>query len=647
MNFSIRIKEYKIFFYRLLLVYLFYFVARLFFYAFNQELLDVTTFSEFLNICYRGLSFDTTAILYINSLFLLMSLLPLFVNTSKAYQKVVIWVYFVTNLIAYATNFIDFIYYKFTFTRTTTAGLESVENEDNKMGLLFTFLIDYWYVFLLFFITSYVWIKLYKRVEIEKQTYPNKITYVLSSIVIFCGIAVLTVGGIRGDFKHSTRPITLVDANRHVSKVAHSDMILNTPFAIIRTINKNYFKKRKGVDQKVIVDTFNPIKKYNRSVTKKPNVVVLIVESFAREYIGSFNEKSGIDGYEGYTPFVDSLAQHSLIFPNAYANGRKSIHAMSSILAGIPSFKVAYTSSPYSNQKTQSMVSAFNDMGYDTSFFHGAPNGSMGFLGYSNILGFDHYYGKTEYNNDDDFDGLWGIWDKPFLNYTSDVLSKKQEPFMATLITLSSHSPYKVPEAYKGKFPKGNVPIHKCVGYTDEALKEFFKKASKEDWYENTIFVITADHCNQIYYDEYVKMVNRFAVPILIFKPKNKIVGKDYSLAQQIDIYPTIMDMVGYNKPFMSWGRSLVGDDLQEPYAITHNGSTFQFMNKGLICSMDDKNILGYYDIEDKGLKNNLKENTTKEMEVLGQKAKGFVQDYMNRIIDNKLSATPIRQLNN
>ena len=643
MNFSIRIKEYKIFFYRLLLVYFFYFVARLFFYAFNQELLDVTTFSEFLNICYRGLSFDTTAILYINSLFLLMSLLPLFINTSRAYQKVVIWVYFVTNLIAYATNFIDFIYYKFTFTRTTTAGLESVENEENKMGLLFTFLIDYWYVFLLFFITSYVWVKLYKRVKIKEQNYPNKIAYVLSSIIIFCGIAVLTVGGIRGDFKHSTRPITLVDANRHVSKVAHSDMILNTPFAIIRTINKNYFKKRKGIDQKVIVDAFNPIKTYNRTVEKKPNVVVLIVESFAREYIGSFNEKAGIEDYEGYTPFVDSLAQHSLIFPNAYANGRKSIHAMSSILAGIPSFKVAYTSSPYSNQETQSMVSAFNEMGYDTSFFHGAPNGSMGFLGYSNILGFDHYYGKTEYNNDDDFDGLWGIWDKPFLNYTSDVLSKKQEPFMATLITLSSHSPYKVPAAYKGKFPKGHVPIHKCVGYTDEALKEFFKKASKENWYENTIFVITADHCNQIYYDEYAKMVNRFAVPILIFNPRKERVGKDYSLAQQIDIYPTIMDMVGYNKPFMSWGRSLVGDTLQKPYAITHNGSTFQFMNEGLICSMDDKKILGYYDIEDKGLENNLKEHTTQEMKVLGQKAKGFVQDYMNRIIDNKLSATPIK----
>jgi phosphoglycerol transferase MdoB-like AlkP superfamily enzyme len=88
---------------------------------------------------------------------------------------------------------------------------------------------------------------------------------------------------------------------------------------------------------------------------------------------------------------VDSLAQHSLIFTNAYANGYKSIHAMSSVIAGIPSFKDAFTSSPYPKQKTESLVSTLKNEGYSTSFFHGAPNGSMGFLGYANILGFDHY----------------------------------------------------------------------------------------------------------------------------------------------------------------------------------------------------------------------------------------------------------------
>lgn len=639
MNFSIRIKEYKTFFYRLFLVYLFYTVSRILFFFYNADFLAVDSFPSFINICYRGLAFDTTAILYVNMLFIVLSVFPFFINTKKGYQKVIFWVYFITNLIAYATNFVDFIYYKFTYTRMTTAGLEAVENEQNKMGLFFAFLGDYWHVFLLFFVCAYVWVKLYKRKPLYEITYSNLWVYGTTSVVIFCLIGVLAIGGIRGDFKHSTRPITLVDASRHVKKVTHADLVLNTPFSIIRTINKNYFKKSNDVADSVIEEAFHPIKTYTREVAKKPNVVVLIIESFAREYIGSFNKHKKIPNYQGYTPFVDSLAQHSLIFPNGFANGRKSIHAMSSILAGVPSFKVAYTSSPYSNQETQSMVSTFKEMGYDTSFFHGAPNGSMGFLGYGNILGFDHYYGMDEYNNDDDFDGLWGIWDKPFFQYMNTELSKKEEPFMATLMSLSSHSPYKVPKAYEGKFPKGKRPIHKCVGYTDEALKEFFAAASKEDWYKNTIFVLTADHCNQTHYNEYEKIVNWYAVPILFYSPSGKYKGEDLNLAQQIDIYPTLMDMVGYNKPFRNWGRSLVSDTIQKPYALTSNGSTFHFQSDSLIYVMDEnRKRVGFYEADDYGLENKIKGDLTMKMLKVEEKAKGFVQDYMNRIVDRRLN---------
>ncbi|MGS0527761.1 LTA synthase family protein [Zobellia nedashkovskayae] len=315
----------------------------------------------------------------------------------------------------------------------------------------------------------------------------------------------------------------MVDASRHVKTPEQANIVLNTPFAFIRTIKSSDFKRRRGVPQTVIDSTFHPIKQYNDTVTSKPNVVLIIIESFGREYLGSFNKEMNIKDYVGYTPFIDSLAQHSLIFPNAFSNGRKSIHAMSSILAGIPSFKTAYTSTPYANKKIESIISAVNGMGYDTSFFHGAPNGSMGFLGFGNVLGYDHYYGKTEYNNDDDFDGIWGIWDEPFLQYTAQVLSEKQQPFFSTIFTVSSHAPYQVPEKYEGKFPKGDLDIHQCVGYTDYALKQFFKTIENEPWYQNTVFVITADHGNQIYYEAYQKTANRYAVPILILIPMKSI----------------------------------------------------------------------------------------------------------------------------
>ena len=631
-----RLQEYKVFFYRIFLVFFFYQIARVLFYFYNSNLIDVNSISEFFNICFRGTKFDTTAIIYTNSFFILLSVLPLFINTSKTYQKTLFYVYFIVNLLAYALNFVDFIYYRFTQTRTTTAALESVENETNKLGLFWTFLIDYWHVFVLFALISILWVKLYKLVKLEFKTINHKSAYFFSSIIVLALIAVLCVGGIRGDFKHSTRPITLVDASRHVKKISQADMVLNTPFALIRTLNKNYFKKQNSIPEQVVNNVLQPVKTFNRAVETPPNVVVLIVESLSREYIGSFNKHMGIEHHLSFTPFIDSLAQKSLIFPNAFANGRKSIHAMSSILAGIPSFKVAYTSSPYSNQDTQSVVSVLNEMNYDTSFFHGAPNGSMGFLGFGNILGFDHYYGKTEYNNDDDYDGLWGIWDKPFLKYVNTELDKKKEPFMATVFTLTSHSPYVIPESAKGKFPEGHLPIHKCLGYTDDALRHFFNEAKKAPWFDNTIFVLTGDHGNQIMFPTYTKLVNRFAVPILIYKPNNGLVKENYSLAQQIDIYPTLIDMVGYKKPVRTWGRSLLNDTIIKPFALTHNGSTFQLQQGKYILAYDGTSSLGIFDIKDKNLEKPLPVSTQVK-DSLELKTKSFIQDYMNRIIDKKL----------
>ena len=120
------------------------------------------------------------------------------------------------------------------------------------------------------------------------------------------------------------------------------------------------------------------------------------------------------------------------------------------------------------------MVSISNATGYDTSFLHGAKNGSMGFQGFANTLGYDNYYGLDEFNNDEEYDGL-GIWDEPFLQFSKSILDDKNEPFLATIFTLSSHEPYIIPDKFKGMFDKGYLPIHKCVGYTDYSIRQFLK----------------------------------------------------------------------------------------------------------------------------------------------------------------------------
>jgi phosphoglycerol transferase MdoB-like AlkP superfamily enzyme len=633
-----RFDEYKVVFYRILLAYVFYTIARLLFYFYNRNLIQIDGVTDIVSMCYHGLTFDTASILYLNLLFIVFSILPLQINHSKKYQGFLFYLYFIPNLLGYATNFVDFIYYRFNFGRTTISAFELLQNESNKSLLLINFLINYWHVFVLFFVVSYAWIYLYKKVSVQNESSHKGITYFGTSVFGFLVIVTLIIGGIRGDFKKSTRPINLIDASRDVKNVSQADVVLNTPFALIRTLFSNNFKKMHFVDQSTIDSLVQPIKHYQNNPKSKPNVVIFILESNAKEYFGSFNKNTKIPNYKGYTPFVDSLAQHSLIFTNAFANGYKSIHAMSSVLAGIPSFKDAFTSSPYPKQKTESLVSTLKSEGYATSFFHGAPNGSMGFLGYANILGFDHYYGKNEYNNDDDFDGVWGIWDEPFFQYFNTTISKEKQPFMATLFSVTSHEPYQVPEEYKGKFPKGDVNIHQCIGYTDFALQQFFASAKKQPWFKNTIFVFVGDHGNTIYYDEYKKEMNKNAVTMMIYKPNSKLIGESAAYAQQIDLYPTILDLIGYKKPFRSWGRSLVGDKQIQPFVIRYSSNLYQFMSGNYICTFDGNKVIGFYAKNDKDLKYNLISKRNPEMNQIELKCKAYLQDYMARVMDKKLA---------
>ena len=625
--------------YRLFLVFFFYQIARFLFWFFNQELVKVDGVLEYFKLSYYGTAFDTTAILYVNSVFILLSIIPIVINTKKNYQKFLFFWYFITNGITYAFNFGDIIYYRFSQARLTSAAFSVAQNESNIGKVFLNAVLQNPFVIISFILIILLWIFLYKKVKVEEEKPKNLIKYFTSSVAILCVTALLVVGGIRGDFKHSTRPINLVDANKHVSNPLQGNLVLNSVFSFFRTIGTNNFKLVHFVDEKFIEKEIKPYKLYIRKVEEKPNVVIFIMESFGKEYSGAFNKNTNIKDFVSYTPFLDSLANESLIFTNAYANGRQSIHGMSSVLAGIPSLTDAFTSSPYSNQKIQSIVSVCNDLGYDTSFYHGAPNGSMGFQGFGNILGFKHYFGKNEYNNDKDFDGMWAIWDEPFFQYFAKSIGKKQ-PFMSTMFSASSHDPFKVPEKYQNKFKSGPLQIHIPIQYTDYALKKFFETASKQSWYQNTIFVITADHTNQIHYEEYQKAMNRFAIPLLFFSPNPKynLKGVDDRFAQQMDIYPTLADLIGYNKKIRSWGRSLVSDKTED-YMIIHSDSiNEQILIGNYVYVFDGKEVTGIYDKTDLALSKNLiSKNLNPEQKLGIEKTKAWYQDYMDRVISRKL----------
>ena len=633
-----RLQEYIALFYRIFLVYLCYFFCRLMFVYFNNDLVHVKSIYQMAELCYYGLRFDNVAIVYSNVIFILMSIIPWKKTTHPLYQKLVFWIYLLCNGFFLSLNFIDFAYYRFNQNRLMNNFLEVIEFESNKIDLLLHLFWVYLHLIVLFFAMLYLLALAYKRLKIYPIIIENYWRYGLSSFVLFFGsIALFVLGARGGDFKKSTRPITLIDAMDNVRTPQQADVVLSSAFTLLKTLGQNNFNKSKNRFTNLEIEKeLNTIKEYPPSgrFEKKPNIVIFILESMGREYWGALNETYDIPNYKGYTPFLDSLARHSLIFPNGFATSRKSIHGMPSILAGIPSFETSYASSLYSRQKVGSVVSVAKELDYQTSFFHGAANGSMGLLGFSNILGFDNYYGRTEFNNDLEFDGSWGIWDEPFLGYVKSVLDQQRKPFLSSVFTITSHEPYVIPKDYEGKFDKGYLPMHQCVGYTDYALRKFFEASKTSDWFENTIFIFTADHSNQTHFPFYEKTVNRFANPLMIFKSNSELKGVDMKLASHLDIFPTVADLIDYSKPFKCWGRSLVSNQNHEPFVINYfSGGSYFMMNENLICVHNGNNAIGFYDVKDKNMENNLIRNKTQEMIDLENKCSMFLEDYFESLM--------------
>jgi len=634
-----KLNIYLALFYRIAILLLIYALLRLGFYYSNVSLFPAVSTSKLGIMMLGGIKFDLVALLYINSLFILLQGIPFKFRYNLVYQKVSKWLYLITNTIGIALNLVDFAYYKFTLKRTTGTIFEQFSNEENKLKLTFDFLWDYWYLLLLLILTVYILRWLYDSVKVKTDSPFNYIKYISHSLVFVILIA-LTIIGIRGGWRHSTRPITLSNAGDYVEKPEETYIVLNTPFSIIRTLGSVKLKPVNYFNDEELKAIYNPIHSPNPDSTFKPlNVVFLIIESLGKEYIGALNKNLDHGNYKGYTPFIDSLIEESFTFTETFANGRKSIDALPSIISGIPSIHEPYVLSIYSGNKTNSVAQLLGKKGYETAFFHGAPNGSMGFSAYTKLAGFHHYYGKSEYNNNADFDGIWGIWDEPFMQFMAQKLNTFKEPFFSTLFSLSSHHPYKVPKQYIGKFPKGPLPVQEPIGYTDMAIRKFFETASTMPWFDNTLFVLCADHATVSYFPEYQTLSGSYAIPIVFYYPGGKLKGISDRLVQQIDIAPTVLNFLNYDQPYFAFGFDAFAKDTAN-FVVNNNGTSFSFYQGNYLLVSDGNKSTSLFNIKkDIILKDNLINTLPAVQQSMEMHLKAFVQQYNNRMIDNKLTA--------
>lgn len=607
---------------RILLILCIYQISRILFYFLNK--------SSFTNITpkvfWGGLIYDLSAIGFINILFVVLFLFPSKIIYNKSYQKTIKVLFYVVNIIFIATNFVDFEYYKFTGRRSTFDLITAKGMENEIAGLIPTFMMQFWYLPLLFIVLAYIKWRLFSDYEVQlpiEKRNKNTIVKQSSLFLVLVGLfLILARGGVQ------SKPLRIVDAIEY-SSLGNSSLSLNTPFCILKSMGKKetlfdpkFFSEK---ELKTIFDpefTTNPKEEF-----KKKNVVIVILESFGDENI-----------HKGYTPFIDSIISKSYYFKNGFANGKISIDAVPSTLSSVPSLmNRSFIASEYSLNKVYSLPKIFRNQGYNTSFFHGAFNGSQNFDKYCQVAGFESYYGKDEYVGPEFFDGKWGVFDEEYLQFFCNKLNEFKQPFFSTVFTISSHQPFTIPEKHNGKFPKGTTVIHESIGYTDFAMKKFFEKAKKQDWYKNTLFVFTADHTAAYGEGAYKTSVGKFRIPIFFLDTSNpNFKGVSDKNLQQIDILPSIIDYLNIKEKIVTFGKSYKSD---KNFVVTYLDNIYNYINDDYYLAFDGKKTIGLYNIKnDPMLKNNL---ATKEVKIkveMEKFIKAYIQTFNKRLIDNKLT---------
>ena len=631
----------------MLVAYLVWMLSRVAFFAENWS-----TFAPYMSrplfksMLHGALVFDTSALLYVNALYLVLMLLPFHLKERPGFHKGLQWLFVGTNAIGLAMNLMDAVYFQYTGRRSTVTVFTQFANEGNIASIIFTEFARHWYLVLAFIALVLTLWRCYTRPRLEVYRFGHH--YYISQLVALLVMIPLAIVGIRGSVTAGTRPITISNANQFVNRPVESSVVLNTPFSMIRSIGKKPFVTPHYMTREQMEAIYSPVHEHPAvdGGTPGKNVVILIVESMGKEYIGSLNPDLDGGSYKGYMPFIDSLVSKSLTFKYSYANGRISMDAMPSILSGMPMMVESIFLSPASLNDVDGISSILDREGYSTAFFHGGHNISMGFSAYAHSIGYQRYYGLDEYCQSpkyggmDDFDGKWAIWDEPFLQFTLDNLEGMKQPFLATVFTASSHHPYHVPEQYRDSLrDEGGQPIHKCVRYTDLALRRFFERASREPWYRNTTFVLVADHTNQASHDVYKTDLGLYSIPIIFFTPDGSLkpAVRDDVIVQQTDITPTLLHLLGYGKPYVAFGDDLLAIDPALTWAFSYNAGIYQLVKGDLMLQFDgDKTTAVYRFKDDKLLRENLVDRMP-EQQPMEQFLKALIQQYMSRMNENRL----------
>lgn len=624
-------------------------VAQTFFYLNNTRIFHVDGWAEWRPIIWGNIVFGAATVGIMLIPYFFANIIPFRFRWNKVYHGAVeVLFYCIPVLFILIANTCDAAYYQYTY-RRLSGEIFSYLGISGDMGSLWShFVIDYWQatVFAIVVVVLFFWlnskIHLAERIKYRKFIVANTLTLLIGAACIFFII--------NNNFLKEKRWHDPAMFSQH----KNSAMVTNSTYSIISTLKGGTLHEQDFMDAKQATALFNPAFSPDEAMINwegengigwqpndgifevqdtlghshfsRKNVVVIVLESFSQEYMGCYNKNAK----QSFTPFLDSLAQHSVVYQGR-ANGKKSIEGIPAIFSSVPTLMpFPLNMSDYAGNNYHALPAILHENGYHTAFFHGSHNGVMSFDKMCERFGFQEYYGKNEYMADryskkSDYDGCWGIYDEFFLQYMVRKLSTFEQPFMAGVFTLSSHHPYTMQPEHEGDFIEGPHPLCRVVMYSDNALRKFFDEARKTKWYQNTIFVITADHSGQGLTPEYNDYNGWYRIPMMFYLPYyEEVMVPEYGLTwsthkvyprlmQQTDIMPTLLDYLGIQTHTVCFGTSAFRNPT-DGWQIAYGNGFYQLETKDGVALLSPEKEEG---------------NTNK--------LKAIVQQYNNRLINNHL----------
>ena len=623
--------------YRLLASLLALSVSRWLLYLFNVQFFHQTSLGEALFLFFYGMRFDLAVTVVLNLPLILYYCFPSRIIFNRFPQQVSDFIYVTTNAIAILLNFIDIITFRYFGRHLSIEFLKLLRASDEiSWGTVGQVLFDHWYLLVIYILSVLVINVVATHTRLREDENHIVKRWQLRQIISLLLMLVLSLFAWRNELK--TRQINMEITLRYTSP-QNVPILLNTPFCILSSHEKPVEPHHEFTE--ISEDFIHTDLIANRFLvadslvadTMPSNVVVVIMKGIGQEMIGYYNPEHRFD----LTPFLDSLLAQSLTF-DGRSNSRRSVEAMPALLAGIPSLMDDdFINSKYANNDIEAFAQHLQAHGYTTVFMHGGSNGVMGFDQFSLRAGFKNYFGRDEYGDDNDYDGRWGIYDGPFLQYASLAMSRIHEPFATAIYMLSSRYPYKVPKDFR--FPEESyywTGFEKTVYYTDCALRDFFHSASQMPWFANTLFVITSDFSNSEHFQlKYSNVWGMYAIPLAFYWPERIEAQQREEIAQQIDLGPSILSALNVNDTMFCFGRNLFSDSIQQTF-ISYFNLTYQYCDGTYLVQSDGQQSYGIYKPRLDPL---LDDNLFGRLQCpdIFERLYSYLEEYNNRMIDNKL----------